>query len=518
MKNLASFLGFLLVLFTVTVFAQNLTGVEETSLVVIEKVKTLINNLASDNLRTTLKVDSNFRNQVATETHTQLVFSFQEDGVHASLEYDKLALAQPKLLFKDLAVLLAVTEALRSAQGPSLSEYIKKSNSYFSMVYPSKKNRLSSESVAEVYIDAAQGSLSAKSRVKFIEAKALENIVAGPAWDLDQTINLYNDDLRSRLASESEKIGKQALERQKLKEKEFSNWKTQTRSLDLLDENPLKLNDLILKSDRQGVVKLLRSYLPWPLMEPLEKLVWEEWLNAIEFPDWKNSVVAFRGLDYSTDKIQRSGESFGFMSTVLTKNQGNYNRRLRSLTTNRIKNGEMLSSGFNAELNLVKIFDQMEIHSIDPKASSFLSFTLDPRVADRFAARNLLKEVDQKTLSIPRGGFLAVKIDSRRMIPNLVSSYTTEIELLTPLVVFPDEVVLYHEGSFTKDDTLVEFLGEVAKRTGQDLNKWVREGELLYSQPQSFADDFKDGFRFFSKILEKAETSQKVGSCVQALE
>ena len=518
MRKLFGFFIISLILVAINVLAQPLPAVEQKSLDVIEKVKNLINNMAFTDLRTSLKVEAKLKNQVPTESHTQLVFSFQEDGVHANLEYDRQSLMQPKLLLKDLAVLLAVTDDLRFQQGPELEGDLKKVDSYVSIIFATRKNRLSSESVAEVYIDAAQGSVSAKSRVKFMEAKSLENIVAGPAWDLDQTINLFNSDLRTRLSLESEELAKLALRQQRLKEKEFSLWKAQTHTLDLLDEAPLKLNDLLLKNDRKGVADLIRSYLPWPLMEPFEKKVWEEWLNAIEFPDWKNSVIAFRGIDYSTDKVQRSENSLGFMSTVLTKNQGNYNRRLRSLATNRIKNGEMLTSARDADLNLVKIFDQMEIHSVDPKASSFLSFTLDPRVADRFAGRNLNKQVDQKVLSVPRGGFLAVKIDSRRIVPNIVSDYTTEIELLTPLVVFPDEVVLYHEGSFTKDDTLVEFLGEVAKRTGQDLSKWVREGQLLYSLPQSFADDLKDGFRFFSKILDKAETSQKVGSCAQALQ
>ncbi len=76
----------------------------------------------------------------------------------------------------------------------------------------------------------------------------------------------------------------------------------------------------------------------------LRQNTWKVWLDAIENPDWKNTTVALRGINYDTDKIQRrqtaQGEIYGFMSTVLTKNQGSYTRRLRSLTTNRLTNGD----------------------------------------------------------------------------------------------------------------------------------------------------------------------------------
>jgi hypothetical protein len=87
-------------------------------------------------------------------------------------------------------------------------------------------------------------------------------------------------------------------------------------------------------------------------------------------------TVAFRGLKYDTDKIQRrqtsQGEIFGFMSTVLTKNQGSYNRRLRFLSTNRLKNGDIGVVQKNSVIPSVMVTDQITAHARNPQASSFI--------------------------------------------------------------------------------------------------------------------------------------------------
>jgi len=120
----------------------------------------------------------------------------------------------------------------------------------------------------------------------------------------------------------------------------------------------------------------------------------------------------------------------------------------------------------------VKITDQMTAHARNPVASSFISFTYDPRVASGFMGQNINKQIKGETVSVPYGGLLVVKMDSRRMIPNIPSMYGNEIELLAPLIVFPDEVVKYHEGSFTKDYSYEMFLRDVSEKTGIDFTKW----------------------------------------------
>ncbi len=288
-------------------------------------------------------------------------------------------------------------------------------------------------------------------------------------------------------------LEKEALKFSRQQQKILDNWKTTTGTLDKLERMEQKLNDLILNNDRKGVRQLLEAYLPWTVMEPVEANTWKTWLEAIENPDWSKTTVAFRGVKYDTDKIQRrqtpQGEVYGFMSTVLTKNQGNYTRRLRSLATNREKNGDFGSKIRKEKIQTVKITDQMATHATDPVASNFLSFTYDLGIANSFNGGVRGTQ--------PLGGILVVKMDSRRLVPNLTTAFTFEMELLAPLIIFPDEVVIYEEGVI-KD--VSHLMIEISEKTG-----------IKSFSNAAFGDQHRnDGFGFLKKMID---IKISVGKC-----
>ncbi len=212
---------------------------------------------------------------------------------------------------------------------------------------------------------------------------------------------------------------------------------------DELEKLPFKLNDLVLRNDRQGVASIFESYLPLDIMEPVERAMWRQWLDAIRNPDLKNSVVLYRGLDPFNDKVQRNEiagkENVGLFSVLLNRNQGSFTRRLRSLLTMRYKIMSTLVPSLPAVSpvnNAPTISQVMRNHAIEPKGSPFLSFTTDVAVAQSFA-------VD---------GIVAVNVDKRRILPN-ITGYAGDLEMLIPLVIFPDEIVAF-------------------ERRNQDLKTW----------------------------------------------
>lgn len=202
----------------------------------------------------------------------------------------------------------------------------------------------------------------------------------------------------------------------------LKRWENQKQSLKLMEKisHDKKLNDLVKANARKGVRDMLEAFIPWPLMGRMEREAWKIWLEAIEKPDPKNSIVLFRGLDikdHPQETKYQGRRSLGLFSTILSRNQGNYTRRLLSLATKRSRSQGFLSSQFKE-------------HSRDPVGSEFISFTTNRSIAEAFTDVN-------KELVIAR-------VDRRRAIPNTLG-LPSENEVLVPLVVFPDEIVSIHK-------------------------------------------------------------------------
>lgn len=445
-------------------------------------IQKIVSEIEKDNkgffssLRNSSTVEAEKVSSVATDSHTEIISEYSDKGLVFKLRYDERALKKPQFLIKDLAILSAIT----SGAGYSYS------NSYFS---GTKDVQVGSEiesphAMAELLTNVREGSPTAKARWLKIQDTLLKSVELKPegVQALQVSSNVLQE-IREGLRTQLQSAEALAKQHERKQEKALNQWKAETGTLDKMEAMQEKLDDLLMKNDRKGVRMMLEAYLPWAIMEPVEANTWKIWLDAIENPDLKNTTVAFRGLKYDTDKIQRrktaQGEIYGFMSTVLTKNQGSYTRRLRSLTTNREKNGDI---GFNVQKNSevknyetmsIKITDQMTAHARNPVASSFISFTYDPAVARRFMGENVTKTINGEKVSTPYGGILVVKMDSRRVVPNIPSMFSGEIELLAPLIVFPDEVVAYKEGSFDQKYLYQTFIEDISKKTGIDFTSWA---------------------------------------------
>lgn len=181
---------------------------------------------------------------------------------------------------------------------------------------------------------------------------------------------------------------------------------------------------------------MLEAYLPLEVMEPLEKGLWLDWLEAIRHPRPENAVLLFRGLDSENDRPQvvtdgnNKEVGYGFFSTLLNRNQGSFTRRLRSLTTMRYRLQNLSNSKKSPIEATPTISSMMFNHAQYPSGSPMLSFSASLSTAIGFGGDY---------------GVIAAKVDSRRVLPNIVSPYAAELELLVPLIIFPDEIVHFEK-------------------------------------------------------------------------
>jgi hypothetical protein len=267
-----------------------------------------------------------------------------------------------------------------------------------------------------------------------------------------------------------------------------------------------KLNDLVKANDRLGVAKLLETFLSLETMEPMERALWQEWIDSIRNPDPANKRLLYRGID-KTDPVQKvlahDGKEigYGFFSTLLTKNQGNYTRRLRSYSTMRLKFGNLDQSSHTSLVEVSplratpKVVDMMLNHSNEPIGSPFMSFTLSPTTAYAWS------EVG--------GGFLAVEVDARRVMPNVVSMFKSEIEMLVPLIVFPDEVVHFEKFADVQSRERTG-VPEILDRVSQKLGRKI---EALSPYERVTSAMYRDAYRVFGQ----AQNRLLVGpTCVEA--
>jgi hypothetical protein len=256
-------------------------------------------------------------------------------------------------------------------------------------------------------------------------------------------------------------------------------YETTKAVMDGLERQKDKLDDLVARNDRAGVRKLVEKYVPWALLEPSEAQAWKKWLDAMERPNLKNRKLVFRGMYDDRIMTGENGAQFLF-STILSRNQGNYTRRLRSLSTMRERFGQepievyyvrdKSPHAFSIEgQGMPEVSMMMYNHSIKAQGSPFLSVS-NFDVARDFGARKI-------------GAFL---IDEARLMPNALAypKYAYQQEWLVPLIIFPDEVVYIHDydndpkGTIPMDPELrkKDYLGRVAKALGRKVTKEESDG------------------------------------------
>lgn len=332
---------------------------------------------------------------------------------------------------------------------------------------------------AEVVANARAGSLSAAEKLASVELEAARGAKDSLAHFREQglftkasddVIESYFDKRLAHTENLYRDVAKKARADLKVR---TAAWERQKQIFAKLEGQKLKLNDLIAKGDRSGVRKLVQTYMPWDIMEPSEKKMWTEWLDAIETPASGKKKLIFRGLDGDVILRTPAGKPF-LMSTVLTKNQGSYTRRLRSLSTMRQKfgvgiGGAPVSYSIKGRKDPTTLSTMMMNHANDPKGSPFISASnLD--TASGFGSTHMA----------------ALMIDERRLVPNaLAVGYLGEQERLIPLIVFPDEIVHYENftGKVYEGTPTSFFASEVEKKIGRSVTKAERS---MLETPENF--------------------------------
>ena len=227
-----------------------------------------------------------------------------------------------------------------------------------------------------------------------------------------------------------------------------------------------RLDQLVAAGDRPGVRRLFAAHIPWEVMDPLERLHFRSWLDALEKPDPNHRVLTFRGLSYTHDlDVHDAAGGKWFVAGGLARE----------------------ASGSLAALS--------DLHASHPRASAPLSF--DEGKNEPVKAPHLLNSTFSRhsgwwnhtpfmsssnlgtASTFGRNQLAALSIDARRVFPNPHSGgsdegshYSSEQESLIPMVVFPDEVVHFEHGGINWR----QFGEQVEKKVGRSLTDAERHG------------------------------------------
>lgn len=310
---------------------------------------------------------------------------------------------------------------------------------------------------AEAALNAEYGSMRSREFMARAEVDAMDSLAG-------LMRHRYNN------LAELEKIDQYKEVRKKHAQKIVTNLKTKVRAenktrkgiserwKDLhkaLEAQELKLDDYIASGNRKKVAELVEAYMPWENMEPTEIAAWQRWIKTIEQPSANPNdyELTFRGV--AGDLVRESNDGGHFlMAKLLTKNQGSYTRRLRSLKTYFGKKLDDLAKS-EIPIEFQSLAGVFKGHSYEPAGSPYLSSSVFS-VASTFASDYYGKS-----------RIAAIKIDKNRSLMNLVSGYG-EMEEMIPLIVFPDEIVELGDFSQTNPD---EFIERVSQKLGRSLTQ-----------------------------------------------
>lgn len=358
---------------------------------------------------------------------------------------------------------------------------------------------------AEAVANAKAGSVTAMEQLAKLEleaAKITDDVFKQYPGIFKLKEKELQDYLQKRQAHAEEEYKKIAKVAKADMKRRQASWERMKEVFNKLEKDSLKFNELVAKNDRKGVRAMLEKYIPWDVMEPSEINSWKEWLEAMENPDPAQAEVVFRGID--GDLLVKSADESkpGLLSTVLTKNQGNYTRRLRSIATSREKIG--IYVGYDAEGMPRKpvnssLLQTMNAHATDPVGSPFLSVS-NHDVAKAFGMQKRI----------------ALKIDKRRLVPNAMAfGFLSERERLVPLVIFPDEVI--HIDQLSKEEmnntetwiTLDDhkFVADVEAKLGRPLK------DFEYTTVDEHEDFIRQGYDRIKALMLDPMKLPKVQVC-----
>lgn len=183
---------------------------------------------------------------------------------------------------------------------------------------------------------------------------------------------------------------------------------------------------MVKNNHRDKFSKVVNSIIPWRLLEPSEKLMWTEWLRAIEEPvkNEEKPLFLFRGFSARNNPSSKSTDYYERASTFVP-----FKKFIR-YWEKKVKDRNP-STPYRVSLTPPTVNSEFISHASNSDFSPFISFTTDLETASIFAEE----------------GIVAIKANKRRGLVNLNNA--SESEYLIPMVVFPDEV--YQLSETTKE-------------------------------------------------------------------
>ena len=372
------------------------------------------------------------------------------------------------------------------------------------LTYTSRTSFNTKYSLPELLYNAKQGDITSMSVLAKLRRDNIKFSMEGayygePAPELKDQLVYWEEKVK-----EFEKTEKAEAKSRKVK---IEQRKAIIDKLDKATEDK-QFKTLVAKNDRKGVAELLRTYLPWEQMPPFEKKYWETQLDIMVNPlPMDKRIMIYRGIqddlintsivdgvELSKDKALKEHKIF-LMSTILTKNQGSYNRRLRSLTAMYEKT-IATNGGDSTYTRAARISTMFAVHAGDPVGSPFMSFSPRYAIAHNFG-------YNRKTVFF---------LDPRSLTYN-TSGLAGEVEFLLPLITFPDELGAVYDATEhaefpNSEDTLHKFAiqnleEKYGKGKGDALFKKIQENSKKYFEPVKEPYQVKYGSDFFKHVLGK---------------
>ncbi|MBK7889426.1 MAG: hypothetical protein IPJ84_00805 [Bdellovibrionales bacterium] len=371
---------------------------------------------------------------VGNDHHSKIEVERSGGRIIINFIYDKVALQNPAMLFPDLVLLSAITSINTKVTGSPLNfdpSLAAKFGDQSTLVFPKSRQRFLATWI-EVFRNAQQGSATANLAMTWISLLAQKAL----AINSESEETLRSIGLGREKRAEAIRITQTTLERLAADAQGTDVALKRFTSSSPAGNQSALLDRLILNNDRAGVAKMFQDQLPWDFMEPTEKMVWTEWIGAIEKPDDKNTEILFRGIGVQNRVLSlEKGEntSWAFLSAGIQGSDGlaHLFQRSRDVIGNLFGEGSILSPTISL---------QLKRHAFASKDSNFISFTSDYMTAAGFIGNAIEPEHGKHQ------GLLGVRLDRRRTLPNFTSEMN-EKEYLVPLLIFPDEVVFFEEAT-----------------------------------------------------------------------
>lgn len=392
-----------------------------------------------------------------------LIPEYTASGVNLRLIYTNQALSQPHEILKALAI---ATVLSKSDSSDFFKLQLTNTRIDINSQNPNTKllarELVSIDRIVETLINAKSGSAAAKARWNKIESLILKNVELKKELQLESSVP---KDVIVNLALETDKkqaeLDLKAQASSERKNKLLQGSKKAHLSTEKIKQLQTQLESLATENNREGVAQLLEKTLPWNIIEPVEANAWKLFIEATRNPDSSNSLLAFKGLAAADKDLHKSTQKDKKPALV---QEGTLENLINRWNQPQYHDPIVSQDLAKTQIKQFLLVDHLEQVAKNTKNKSFVSLRTDAMQAYNDMGLEITDYKDGKLIKDHSVGFLAVKIDARRLAPEF-----TMMKLLAPLVIFPDEIILHKEGSFSNYYDFEKTIADLAKQTGQEI-------------------------------------------------